>query len=286
MRNILFYGLFLLTVPLTLSGCAQNLNAPAQEELSITLPHWPPEDSQKEAYPLLSRWQITVTCADYQKSFFSTEEEIIICVKKNRPLSVTAKPITLLASGEECSYFMPAGFIYPANIHTQSNAASWEAGFLAQIMKLLFIEGNNEGLSSIDIEYLVSCFNWKKVQETIDKKIKEENQLFYNPWLLAQAPLLEGIANHSFKSTLLNLTGSSPLELQTLREASGSSSLQLMSSFIPENNQLKEKKQFTVTKNTPILISDAKEYGLFINYKSSKNISLDLIILPIFIEDI
>ena len=286
MRNFVFYTVFLLATILTLSACTQNPETPALEELIISLPHWPPEDSQKEAYPLLSRWQITVTCADYQKSFFSTEEEIIICVKKNRPLSVTAKPITLLASGEECSYFMPAGFIYPANIHTESNAASWEAGFLAQIMNLLFIEGNNEGLSSLDIEYLVSCFNWKKVQETIDKKIKEENQFFYNPWLLSQAPVLEGIANHSFKSSLLNLTGASTLEIQPLLEASSSTNYHPLSSFIPENNQLGEKKVFTVTKNTPILISDAKEYGLFINYKSSKNISLEFIILPIYIEDI
>ncbi len=256
------------------------------EELTINLPQWPPEDAQKDFYPLLSRWQITLTCADFQETFYTTEEEIKICVKKNRPLSVKAKPITLLASGEECSYFMPAGFIYPANCHTTSGTASWEAGFLAQIMRLLFIEGYNEGLSSIDIEYFISTFNWKKAQETIDKKITSENQFFYNPWLLSQAPVLEGIANHSFKSSLLNLTGTSTLEIKPLLEASASTNFHPLSSFIPENNQLGEKKVFTVTKNTPILISDAKEYGLFIIYKSSKNISLEFIILPIYIEDI
>ena len=285
MRNLLFYCLYLFIL-LALSACSHNLNEAAEEELTITLPQWPPEDDLKEEYPKLSRWQLTVTCSDYQDSFFSTEEQIKICVKKNRPLCLTASPITLLSDGNENSYFMPAGFIYPARGHSKSDTASWEEGFLAHIMKQLFTEGYNEGLSSIEIESLISSFNWKKAQETIDKKITSENQIFYNPWLLAQRPFLEGIANHSFKSTLLNLTGSSVLDLQTLTDASGSDSLQLLSSFIPENKQLQEKKEFTVMKNTPILIADAKKYGLFINYKSSKNISLELILLPIYIEDI
>ncbi len=159
------------------------------------------------------------------------------------------------------------------------------------MMAQLFTEGRNQALAPVDIEYLTASFNWKKAQEAIDTRLSANNKLFYNPWLLDKGLLLEGIASGTFKTTYLTLRGSIGLEEDFLLRESGinqaeSYEKRFLSAFIPENLYLENKKQFTVIKNAPILIADAKKYGLFIKLKSSKNISLEFIFLPIYIEDI
>ena len=280
MRNLFFYCSFLLCCCLLFS-CQQSQNSSTgfEEGLEISLPAWPPENATLEEYPPLSRWKLTITSAGSQTVQFTESSTISISVKKNRPLCITAAPLTLLQNGKECSYFKPAGYIYPC----EHSNAGWEQGFLASTMEKLFMEGITEGYSPVEIEYLISTFNWKKAQDSIDKKISSETKAFYNPWLLSQSAIIEGITSQNFKSTLLNPTGFVTLECTALNLNSGTV---LLSSFIPENNINITGKQFTVIKNTPILIADAKKYGLFITYKSSKNISLEYIYLPIYIEDV
>ncbi len=280
MKNLLI--LCLLTLNLTLLGsCSLSSAAAAEESICISLPVWPPQDSLKEDYPQLSRWHIVVSSAKEEVSFYTCESTVVIQTKKNRPFCLLAQPVTLLFDNNECAYFKPAGFLYPAeNKLTSAACATWEQGFLANIMKTLFSEGRAEALSPVEIEYLVSIFNWKKAEESIEKKISQSDKLFYNPWLLNPGPLLEGISSQSFKSTLLNATSCTGLEAANLPEIS------YLSSFIPENNFFATKNQFTIQKNSPLLLGDGKKMGIFITFKSSKNISLEFIYLPIYIEDI
>ena len=276
--------------------CCCSLNSESadiapEEDLVITLPQWPPQDSLKDQYPLLSRWKIQISCADYQQVFYTRDSQIKIKAKKNRPLCLTASPITLLYDNNECSYFKPAGYLYPCNSNISPDSsftASWEQGYLAQIMQMLFSEGVKNGLSPLENEYMISTFNWEKAETTIENKINSDTQLFYNPWLIPHKGVIEGITSHTFKSSQLNLSASTAVETKMLFPDSQipDKTLLLLSSFIPENKGLEEKKQFTLLKNTPILIGDANKYGIFINLKSSKNISLELIYLPIYIEDI
>ena len=251
--------------------------------MCISLPVWPPEDSFSSSYPPLSRWHIEIIGGEIRESFYTNKEKITVKVKKNRPFCLLAEPITLLQDGNECSYFKPAGFIYPAayrQTESASNRATWEQGFPAHLIKTLFNEGLAENLSPVEIEYLVSTFNWKKAIETIDKKLNSENQLSYNPWLLSTAPLLEGIISQSFRTSLLNISACAAVKQSDLPEGI------FLSSFIPENLSLSQKNQFTVPKNTPFLIGDGQKYGILITYKTAKNISLAFIYLPIYIEDI
>lgn len=278
MRYKTFYSLFLLLL-ISFTACKLNTEEAPEESLSITLPEWPPQTSRERDWPPLSRWYIKVTTAEGQYLFSTCEKKVNIHIEKNRPFCITSYPITLLKNNSECSFFKPAGCIYP------SKTASWEQGFLANTMELLFQEGLDENLPPVDIEYLISTFNWKKAQESIEKKIQSDSRYFYNPWLISQGPLLEGIASHNFKATLLNIKSAAPLD-KAFFEVNNLSQEKYFSSFIPENYHSNQKKQFTLIKNTPILISDGQNYGLFITYKSSKNISLEHINLPIFIGDI
>ena len=279
MRNLFFYFILIL-IFCSLSGCQQSNSAQFQECLEISLPAWPAEqEGLSQSYPPLSRWKITISSASSQTIVFTDKAIIAVPVKKNRPLCITAAPLTLLQDGSECSYFKPAGYIYPS----EASSASWEEGFIAATMEKLFQETINEGLSPLESEYLISTFNWKKAQASIEKKISSDSQTFYNPWLLSQSAIIDGICSQNFKASLLNPTGFVSMDCTALQL---DSNWPLLSSFVPENNNFIQKKQFTVIKNTPILIADAKKYGLFITYKSSKNISLEYIYLPIYIEDV
>ena len=272
---------FFVQIPL-LTACAMANNSPAEESIHLTLPCWPPEDSFSSSYPRLSRWQICIRGGEEEQSFYTTSQTLTLSVKKNRPFCLLAQPITLLSDGSECAFFKPAGFLYPFSFsrNQTENKISWEQGFLADVMKTFFNEGLSESLSPADIEYLVSCFNWRKAQESIDKKISESEKYFYNPWLLSKSKILEGISALSFKAGMLSLSGASPMDAATLPSGL------FFSTFIPENQFFAQKNQFTVLKNTPLLVGDGKKYGIFITWKSSKNISLEFIFLPIYIEDI
>lgn len=279
-----------------------------EEDVTVILPVWPPEDSFSAEYPPLSRWVIIITAADFQDCFSTLEKSVQIHIKKNSPFCVLAHPVTLLDNGKECNFFKPAGFLYPwslddTNCETTNCAdancadATWEQGFLADIMRSFFINGKENYISPGDMAWLASTFNWKKAEETVEKKIVESQTItnseeseesaksekkFYNPWLILTAPILENISVSQFKSSLLNLTGCYAVSTSISPWLGGSQ----LSSFIPENRALPQNKQFTVRKGSPLLVSSAKKYGIIITYQSAKKISLERIYMPIFIEEI
>lgn len=278
----LFFSL-LITFCLIFTACKNMQNSPEEDSICITLPSWPPKQDGADNYPPLSRWQINIYSAEHQQVFYTYKDSIMVNTKKNRPFCITAQPITFLQNGYECAYFKPAGYLYP---FSSENKATWEQGYLSFTMSMIFKEAFDDCLSPVDIEYFISTFNWKKAQSSIETKIYSDSELFYNPWLIPYSKLIESISSGTFKASVLNLTGSVPLDLNFLNNYIGKQSNMLLSSFIPENHTLHQKKQFTVMKNSPILIADSNCFGLFINYKSSKNISLEFIYLPIYIEDI
>ena len=166
-------------------------------------------------------------------------------------------------------------------------------------MARFFCDAKENCMQSGDTAWVVSTFNWKKAQETIDKKIAESKESpanpdegvtkFYNPWLIPSPPVLENISVSQFKSSLLNLTGCHAITIETLQKLTASNLAPpppLLSSFIPENSCLMEKNQFTVRKDSNFLVSSAKKHGILITFHSTKNISLEFIFLPIYIEDI
>ncbi len=278
----LFFSLSIIFC-LMFAACKNMQNPLEEDSVCITLPSWPPKQDVADNYPSFSRWQVSIFSAEQQQSFYTYKDSITVNIKKNRPFCITAQPITLLQDGHECAYFMPAGYMYP---FSSENEATWEQGYLAFTMSMIFKEAIDDCLSPVDIEYFISTFNWKKAQSSIETKIYSDSELFYNPWLIPYSKLIESISSGNFKASVLNPTGSAPLELEFLNNYIGKQSDLLLSSFIPENHTLNQKKQFTVMKNSPILIAVPNSFGLFINYKSSKNISLEFIYLPIYIEDI
>ncbi len=277
MRKILF--LVSLTLVFFFTGCNFSTIANSSESIVITLPEWPPEDFLSASYPALSRWKISVTSADSHYHFYTKENQLYLTVKRNRPLCILAQPVTQMADNKECAFFKPAGLIYPWN--SGNYKASWEQGFLSDVMTKLFIDSKENCIAPEETEYLAASFNWKKAQKIIEDKIKEENSsVFYNPWLINYEAFLQNLSVSQFKQSLLNITGTVSLTLPTAPEST------VFSSFIPENAKKQPDNRFSVRKNQPALFYYGNDRGVLILYKSEKNISLEPVYMPIYIEEI
>ena len=272
---------------IALAGCRYDICGQKEESVKVTFPDWPPLDDCSEAYPPLSRWKVTVCTLEFQDSFYTDGNFTEISIKKNRPFCMTVQPLTLLQDNKESDFFKPAGFIYPWNMENECRA-TWEQGFSAHLMKKLFSDGKQSHIPGNETEYLISTFNWKKVCETIEKKINEskddaakKDKPFYNPWLLDSQKILEGICTQDFKAAVLNLQSCYSVSHKKSAPA-------VFSSFIPENTEILQNNRLTVKKgeNQLFCLQELNTLGLLVNYQSAKNISLEFIFLPIYIEDI
>ena len=169
---------------------------------------------------------------------------------RNQPVCITATPIT------QNQFFKSAGTIYP-----YSNKITWSGGYAAQLYKI--IPDSKQ-------------FNWEKLMDALES--------CENPWLLDMQEVLEGIAYHDFSVTKLKTS-------QTICVETG---FEVFSSYVPENQEFgPENCVVTVTKGVPELFalrqssgSAGLEYGLIICASSAKNISLDLVSMPIFKEEL
>lgn len=286
MKKIFFlYSLFLVIT----TSCSQIFISD-EEIITIPLPQWPSANSESK-YPELSRWLLKCGSSTFFSSqYLSPQTKMIsFTVKKNQPFCATLLPITKLSQNEntfEVSYFHSAGYIYPYKNSIQG--FTWEQGYLADIMLKIIKSKDETGLTNENINTFLSSFNWKKAQETIENKINEkDNEKFYNPWLIETSTLLENLSYGYFKSTYLNNTSCYSINVQTLfPDTNCSNHFFPLSPFIPENKKLIETNQITIKKNIPTLLSDGKTGGALITIHSIKNISKEIVIMPIYIEDI
>lgn len=246
-----------------------------EESISISLPDWPPQ-SQLEVpadYPPLSRWKITLAKSDGTSVFYTSPNNTIeITIQKNCPFSIQAQPITLLQNGNECIYFHPAGFVYPSS---SQNKASWEQGFAAFIMEGLYKNCRQNGISQGQAARYVSTFNWQKMISVSQEKS--------NPWLCDSGLIIKNLSEETFRASLLTPSSCYQLSLQKIYEKTR---LVVLSPYIPENQKIAQNGQITIKKDFPTLLSDVKDFGIFITYLSAKNIHIEYIYIPIYKEEI
>lgn len=278
MRKNLF--IYLILIVSFLSGCNLFNEDTAEETIRIQLPSWQTEPE----YPPLSRWKITLAQNTGIKTFHCTPGSTIkITTQKNCPFSIQALPVTLLNDGNECTYFHPAGFIYPSENPPE---ATWEQGYTAFIMESLYRQCQKNGFSAPESARYVSTFNWAKmnaqIQEKITKSIQDEKK-FYNPWLCDTGRIIKNLCDETFRTSLLTPSNCYQISTAALQKQYG---ISVLSPFIPENQTISKTGQITIKKDNPIFLSDAKEFGLFISYLSAKNVQIEYIYIPIYKEEI
>ena len=246
-------------MPLLLGSCALFS---ADETVEFELPQWP------EYLPQLEGWCVQGARVGPR------ERHISLRLPKNQPCCIIATPIT------QNQFFKPAGTIYP-----YSQKITWSGGYAAQLYSII-----------PDCEQ----FNWEKLLETLEQKqndaLTQQEQSeqtpepFYNPWLLDTQQVLEGIAYRNFTATKLRLSKTICVPLD----------FEVFSSYVPENEFFKQKNQtcVTVKKGQPELFAlkyavpepvegqEPQILAIIISATSTKNISLEVISMPIFKEDL
>ena len=249
------------------------------EKVVFTLPDWP------DYLPELEGWRVQLLGVAEPVEALPDAKIISLQLNKNRPCCIIASPIT------QNHFFKAAGTIYP-----YSQEITWSGGYAASLFK-----------TSRDYD---SSFNWEKLLQTLEEKqaavftqIENQNleegqpeQLpFYNPWLLDSQEILEGIAYHSFSANKLKTSQTFCIELE----------IPVFSSYVPENEFfcINNQPYVTVKIGQPELF--ALRYGalralrqaqeppqgpqtlaIIISASSAKNISLEFISMPIYIEEI
>ncbi len=162
--------------------------------------------------------------------------------------------------------------------------ATWEQGFLSEILRRAISSKNETGVSDSRLADFLSSFNWQKAQKTIREKLENslenETEACFNPWQIDSSHLLDNLCYGNFKISYLNVT-----ECQTylLSELFDDDFLPI-SPFIPENQVLYEKGKIKIKKNTAVLIGDGHKNAFVFYCKSAKNISRDIIYMPIYRE--
>ena len=243
-------------MPLLLGSCALFAT---DETVEFELPQWP------EYLPELQGWSVQGA------RVAPRERHISLCLPKNQPCCIIVTPIT------QNQFFKPAGTIYP-----YSQKITWSGGFAAHLYKII-----------PDSEQ----FNWEMLLETLEQKqnnaLSQQTQPpepFYNPWLLDSQEVLEGIAYHNFTATKLKTSQTICVPLD----------FEVFSSYVPENEFFKQKNQtcVTVKKGQPELFTlkyavpepvegqEPQILAIIISATSTKNISLEVISMPIFKEEL
>ena len=292
MKNILF----IVALCCTLFGCSYNvLDLEASEEISVQLPTWPPstyktpQELNLSPYPHLSRWKVQITSAGQVCTYFTKDEKISFTVKKNEPLAVSVTPITLTTDGEEVQFFKPAGMIYP-----YEECFSWEGGFSTAVFERLFASKKETGVTTEHMNAFLKSFNWKKLSQTIQKKVEEsvnefsdeatKSPVFYNPWQIDLYTLLDNLCYGNFKATFVNAKNVLSYSVEKLEVGKGQ--VNLLSSFVPENEILWQYGKISIKKDLITSISCNIDLSILITYFSSKKISQEVVFMPIFKEEI
>ena len=289
-----------------LCSCQFFEGADDAEELVLTLPEWPPQGSIKERYPPLSRWEITMVNATLSEpmpaqteerpssgisegyaggipltTFFTDEGSLAVRFTRNSPAAIMARPVVLIdQTAAESAFFAPAGLLYPY----RKESLTWEEGFLAHCLQRLLRSGEETGMSREHILAYAARFNWKKAQESIEKKLAQHG----NPWLIDDFQILDNISYGEFKASFLNASScitadETILERCGIKESDGT--LPILSSFIPENEFIQAEKSVIIKKNSENLFYSGQDYGIILQGSSLKNLSAGYVKLPIFIEE-
>ena len=250
-----------LAVPNSLCSCslAEHLQSYEYETVTFSLPQWP------QSLPPLQGWSITSdsgkdTMQEQTLVLPASDISFTLRIKKNEPFYVCAQPVTTARN-----FFKCAGTIYP-----YSRSITWSSGFAACTMKTL--------KAAAPQSYLL-LFNWERFLQTLEQK--QQNAPSYNPWLLDSGQVLEAIAYHNFTAAKLNTSGTLAIELD----------FPVFSSYVPENcaETTAIPAQISIKKGIPslfMLADGSHKTGVIICGTSLKNMSMDIISMPIITEGI
>jgi len=292
MKKLLF-GIAAFFVLTGLFSCADSYDFRATEQIEILLPDWNSCNINLE----LSCWKIICGNQDNIEEFLLSKNtaKFSKTVTRNTAFFVLAQPVCKNNKNQETIIFKPAGAFYPYLAQGDYNdekrlCVCWEGGFSAFTMYKIILNCKENQISDKQTLQVLMQFNWKKLQQTIEKNIisaKEANS-FYNPWHIGMNNIVEGICSDYFTSSLLD---SKNIYFYSLKNPCfndlnlQNDNNQLYSNYVPENSFIIENNSILLKKNNSEVFILNNEYSILMEASSSKNISLQINYLPIFISD-
>lgn len=235
----------------------------------------------------ITRWKIEINSINEQQKYYVSSNTLWIAIKTpfNYPVSVTATPLikSSLNGSDEIQFFQMSGGIYPYDFDESQNFVSltWEAGFTAYLMQQLYKSNSPKK----QINTFIQTFNWKNLEKKIFEKTTtsiKDGERFYNPWLCDIEKILSAISKKTFSTTLLN---NSKCNTYIIDEKKIDISSRIFSSYIPENQFIREHNQITI-KTTKTNFFMCNEQCLVLQVSSSKNVSTAIVNMPIYIEEL
>lgn len=284
-----------------LESCtAPNIFNAATENVTFVLPSW----QSDLGFPALDHWEITtIGLNDYdtenssitqKQKIPSTENCFCLTVPKNKIVAITARPITKNSNDEQTVFFYPAGTVYPNltiwNGHNAENLLTWEDGFTAKVIELIYGSAENSVYSETTITNFIEKFNWKKFSEVIFAREEKDSEKFYNPWRTDLSSLIEKLLSKKFNANAMNTKNIVPLQIENIVAAQTQfPEINLISQYIPENNFIAKTQSVSVStmeinnflcNNDYIMLVTVK-----VNYKGEKKVLTEVVFLPKIIED-
>ena len=282
-RFVIFNLLLILFTPLFLSSC--NLFEQT-ESINLLLPAWPPT-KVSASYPKLSGWLISFIGNNVSESFTLPPEtsSFQLDVNKNDFTAILAEPVTFSENSDyEILFFKPAGGIYPALCSDSDLILSWEGGYSAHLVEILYKSCRDNSDSLEKTHSFLSKFNWFRFNEKILEKSCSEND-FFNPWMLNTETILQSITSGDFNAGKLNKT-----PLLIISSFQSQEFLNVLSNdFLPENAMspyIPETEKIQKLKSIPVYNSKENRYAftndilLIINVNESKKLSASSVFLP------
>jgi len=287
---LLLHTAFWFTVyflmPSSLVSCKvyDYLSNTEYEMVEFQLPSWP------DYLPRLLKWKVELWSPERKSpqlfELSAQEKSFVQKVRKNELLGISVKPVTQI-QGTSSSFFKEAGALYPAACREIKLGQSyleltWTGGYASAVFKKLIKAAYKGGQSSTYINSYLSAFNWERFLELLTERQAEEGKYFFNPWLLDSQTLLEAISYQNFTASRVRLSEVFSLALE----------FPLFSSYVPENSSSftgQEAGNITLRKNEAALFalpsSQRSSFAVIIKGSSEKNISLEFISMPIYIEE-
>lgn len=193
-RNSLRVALFFVvavtggTFTVALGGCKNVFSE--TENVVISLPAWPPQNSASGKYPPLVRWEVSlfdgekVTTVNVPPG----EQKFSTSVRRNSMAAFVFAPVTE-SDSTAVQFFLPAGCIYPFYLE-----ADWRDGWAANVA----IEAAKNSLANIE------KFNWNKLVENMRKRTVKDslgNDVPCNPWSTEEAKIANRIDDGAIKTS-------------------------------------------------------------------------------------
>lgn len=310
----------ILLLILSLSACSLYDSAFETETVKIILPSWPPEDGFSHLYPALYGWDVKITGSGLTERKFvpasgrgasagglsgtatttvplpggagsagaagpfpggagtaraaghvpEGPRAFTLERARNRTFAISARPVTLSSSGECTLFFHPAGAVYPALCRwTDSEGPvlelSYKEGFPAFLFEGIWKSSIETGYSREKTERFVSAFNWKHLSDYING----------NPWLADSEKILSRIMSGNFSATVLSASGTAELPVKEF-----SPQERLLSPYIPENSQISESGNVSLSKTAENPFLSDSDHLLLIRFADSKKTLTEYVLIP------